>query len=142
MFSARAPLTAGAPLPEAFTSSCCSRSSAFSEDDQEQTCVKHLVFLQFPQCTWSNVTLGRLSADSNAVLYAALADVLHQDLHQHCKVFFSELHLPDTAQLRLDSAEFPRAAAVAAWHLPSASAGLPGPGLRACCDTMTPPGSA
>lgn len=59
------------------------------------------------------MTLGRLSADGDAVLFAALANVLHQDLHHHCKVFFGKLHLPDTAQPWLDSAEVLAAAAVA-----------------------------
>lgn len=76
-FSDKAPLTAVTSSPEAFTSSRSSRSSAFSGDDQEKTCIKHFVFLQFLQCTWSKITLGCLSADSDVVFFAALTDVLH-----------------------------------------------------------------
>lgn len=52
MFSAETPFVAETSSPEAFTSSRFSRSSALSED-QEEICIKHPVFLQFPQCTWS-----------------------------------------------------------------------------------------
>lgn len=99
-FSVAAPLAAVTTSSEPLTSACCSRSSAFSDDDPEHiTDAKTAAFTQqFPSCTGSKVTLRCLSADGDAVLFAALPDVLHQDLHQHSQVFLTQSHLKDTAR--------------------------------------------
>lgn len=101
VFSVTFPSVAANTSSDSATSNCFSVTSTLSVDGNSSF-HPQILLLRHKQAVVNKSTLHHLPLGIDAVLWTAFSDVLHQDLHQHTKVFLTQIHLKTVLGFKTD----------------------------------------